>query len=76
MLWGYELQFISRTKVKLVAPKRKASSYASIEKTCKKYLDDLNAKSAEYQGKFKDIENMSPDKVLGNKFKEPTVFKD
>ena len=64
------------TKVKLSAPKRTASSYASVEKTCKKYLDDLNSKSAEFQGKFKDIENMSPDKILGSKFKEPTIFKD
>ena len=66
----------SDTKVKLAAPKKKSSSFTTIEKTCKKYLDDLNTKSAQYQSKFKDIENMSPDKVLGNKFKEPTVFKD
>ena len=64
------------TKVKLSAPKRTASSYASVEKTCKKYLEDLNSKSAKFQVAFKDIENMSPDKVLGSKFKEPTIFKD
>jgi len=64
------------TKVKLPAPKRTTSSYTKVEKTCKKYLDDLNKQSSKFQSSFKDIENMSPDKVLGNKFKQPTIFEE
>ena len=60
-------------QVKLSAPKRTASSYASVE-NMQKYLDDLN--SNVNLGKFKDIENMSPDKILSSKFKEPTILKD
>jgi hypothetical protein len=66
----------ANTNVKLDAPKRTASNYGSIEKTCKEYLGKLNIQSTEFQKKFKDIENMSPDQVLGSEFKEPTVFKD
>ena len=51
------------------------SSYLTAKKTCKKYVDSLNRQSEKYQSMFKDIENMSPDKVLGQEYKQPTVFK-
>ena len=44
-------------------------------KTCKKYVDGLNRQSEKYQNMFKDIENMSPDKILAKEYKQPTVFK-
>ena len=62
-------------KSKLGPQKRIVSSYMTAQKTCKKYVDSLNRQSEKYQNMFKDIENMSPDKVLGQEYKQPTVFK-
>jgi len=62
--------------VKMPKAQRFSSSYSSVEKTCEKFLKELNTQSEKYQNSFKDIENMSPDKVLDSKFKQPTIFKD
>ena len=67
---------LENTKVELPKLRSAKSDYKSIENTCKKYLDDLNAQSNKFQSSFKDIENMSPDKILGSKYKQPTIFKD
>ena len=66
----------SDAKVKLENPKPKKSNYGAIERTCKECIDSLNKLSTNFQSEFKDIENMSPDKVLSDEFKIPTVFKD
>ncbi len=66
----------SDAKVKLPPPKPVASNYGTVQKTCKRYLDDLNKQLYEFQEKFKSIEDMSPDEILNVKLKEPTIFKD
>ena len=74
--FNVEFQLSAKSAVRLPRAQRFSSSYSSISRTCEKYLKELNTQSEKYQNFFKDIENMSPDKVLDNKFKEPTIFKD
>lgn len=71
-----EFKLSSNSAVRMPQAQRFSSSYSSVAKTCEKFLKELNAQSEKYQNSFKDIENMSPDKVLDSKFKQPTIFKD
>lgn len=61
--------------VRIDPARRVALNIGEIEKSCKEYLDDLNSKLTKFQSMFKDIENMSPDQVLGSEYTEPTIFK-
>lgn len=63
-------------KIKSELQKHTTFNYETTEKTCKKYLDEMNKWSYEFQGKFKDIENMPPDKILNDKFKESVVYEE
>ena len=51
-------------------------SYSAIERTCKKYLEELNKTLRKYQNQFKDIEKMSPDDLLSETTGLPTIFSD
>ena len=52
------------------------SNYSNFQKICKSYLAELNKSSRTYQGKFKDIEDISANKGLDQKFMEPVVCED
>jgi hypothetical protein len=74
--FNIEYKLSLNSGVKMPKAQRFSSSYSSVEKTCEKFLKELNEQSERYQNSFKDIENMSPDKILDSKFKTPTIFKD
>ena len=68
-------EFFDDVNVRIEPARRVTLNINEIEKSCKEYLDDLNSKLTTFQSMFKDIENMSPDQVLGSQYTEPTVFK-
>lgn len=63
-------------KVRQKRQKNVDGNYSTIERMCEKYLAELNKKLSAYQHKFKDIEKMSPDDVLSNDARIPTIFRD
>ena len=65
-----------KAEMKRPRQNRVDGSYSAIEKTCKKYLEELNKTSRKYQNQFKDIEKMSPGDLLSETTGIPTIFKD
>ena len=52
------------------------SDYANVEAVCQRYIQKLNKQLTKYKELFRDIDQMSRDKVLDNQTGIPTIFRD
>ena len=73
---NHTYSLLQKAEMKRSGQTRVDGSYSAIERTCKKYLEELNETSRTYQNQFKDIEKMSPDDLLSETTGLPTIFRD
>ena len=71
---SFDYQLPKNAQAKLKPQSRIVSSFLKAQKKCEKLINILNRQSENYQKEFKDIEKMSPDKVLSERISLPTVF--